>query len=1199
MGSRKTVTTGYKYYLGLLLGWCHGVPDALLRLRADDRDLWNGRATAESALTVDKEGLFGGDSREGGMAGTVRYMPGLPTQNPSAYLLSALSSEVPAHRGVVTTVFQQFYIGTSTYLKKLSAKMQRIYLTDEGEDQWYPAKAGIESTNLILVEPWVGGASPLNPANAHQFRNNTGGTTGPWRATVEEALADAGLVGGGLLGWSADGIAMGSGTPEADAATVFLHYNPQTPTEYSGTSIAFDTVCFIGLTPDDTYGLWAFVSSYGRTGIVHLRNSGGEISTPGEVLLNNCVNYPPVEGYFPPASVMLDTLIEVRRGDGSGGGPILDMNAAHIIRESLTNPEWGMGQPEADMGDSFTTCADQLYSEGFGLSFVWDRQQPIESFIDEVRRHIDAALYIEPTTGKYEMKLIRDDYDVEDLEVFDESNIDEVLDYTRRQPDELVNSVTVKYEDNGTDRPATVEVQDIAQILMQGAVVPTTVSYPGVGNAKLASRIAARELKGLSSPLISCKIKVSGTSGRALRIGQPIVFSWPDYGVESVVMRVAGLSHGDGVRNGTTVAIVQDVYALPSINYTTIVSGEWTDVSAAPTPVAHQIAFETPYYSLVRELGESAVAALLVDDPDVGLVSAAALRPTGAINFIHATDAGDGYEELAVPGLFSPCCTIDADIDRSDTTIDITPEDGFSTLVAGDYGSLGDEIIEVVSITDTTMTVNRGMLDTTPTEHLAGARFFAWSRGSSSDSNEFTAGEEPAVKLLPVTGRGTLAIGAATPMTITMAARAVRPYAPGNVEVNGDPAPSNVVAEVLLTWAHRDRTLQTGSTLVTQTDGDIGPEAGVTYNVHIYDNDTDELLEAASGISGTSYAVDPVSLSESSNIRVELWSTRGSSTQLALAAAFEVLSGDPMVVYRFLPTAGGRIDIVYNTTMFGNFYTANRYSAAGVLQDALTCRQVSCASFDAANDLLVIGTYTLPLTDPAELWFIDTSGSDLNLVAAVEPDFPTPSGAERIYAAAGGGNVIAINYDHSRIIKYAADGTETLQVDEALDTRLMDYDGTNLVFGIAGGVARYNPSDLTFIADTTYSPAVDELTAPKLVNGEVVVIGDPTTGILSTLYRHNLTTGARIASYANIPLSANGSPPLSFFSPYLAAGDDGDTNVVFDTTDWDIVTTAGSALSQDSWQRQILRFSFTETDALLIETGDTLSTEDGDSFTKE
>ena len=88
-------------------------------------------------------------------------------------------------------------------------------------------------------------------------------------------------------------------------------------------------------------------------------------------------------------------------------GDYSDMNPAHIIRECLTDTNWGMGYPESDIDDvSFTAAADKLYSESMGISMLWSQQTSIEDFVEEIIRHIDAALYVDRTTGKFVLKPI-------------------------------------------------------------------------------------------------------------------------------------------------------------------------------------------------------------------------------------------------------------------------------------------------------------------------------------------------------------------------------------------------------------------------------------------------------------------------------------------------------------------------------------------------------------------------------------------------------------------------------------------------------------------------------------------------------------------------------------------------------------------------------------------------------------------------
>jgi len=125
-----------------------------------------------------------------------------------------------------------------------------------------------------------------------------------------------------------------------------------------------------------------------------------------------------------------------------------DMNPAHIIRECLTDPDWGMGYSESDIDDaSFTAAADTLYAEHMGISILWDQQGSIQDFIDLIVKHIDAALYVSNVTGKFVLKLIRADYDPATIMELGEAEIERVEDYSRPATGDLLNQVTVVYSE--------------------------------------------------------------------------------------------------------------------------------------------------------------------------------------------------------------------------------------------------------------------------------------------------------------------------------------------------------------------------------------------------------------------------------------------------------------------------------------------------------------------------------------------------------------------------------------------------------------------------------------------------------------------------------------------------------------------------------------------------------------------------------
>lgn len=62
-------------------------------------------------------------------------------------------------------------------------------------------------------------------------------------------------------------------------------------------------------------------------------------------------------------------------------------------------------------------AADTFSNEGLGMSLLWDKSKDIEDFVTTVNQHVDAALYVSRTTGKFVLKAIRGDYDEEDFAV--------------------------------------------------------------------------------------------------------------------------------------------------------------------------------------------------------------------------------------------------------------------------------------------------------------------------------------------------------------------------------------------------------------------------------------------------------------------------------------------------------------------------------------------------------------------------------------------------------------------------------------------------------------------------------------------------------------------------------------------------------------------------------------------------------------
>lgn len=515
-----------------------------------------------------------------------------------------------------------------------------------------------------------------------------------------------------------------------------------------------------------------------------------------------------------------------------------DMNPSHIVRECLTDPYWGAGYAAADIDDdTFTAAADTLYAEGFGLSILWQQQVAVGEFIDEILRHIDAVRRIDRMTGKWQLKLIRADYDVDDLLLLGEDEIISMEDCSRPQPGELINHLTVIHWDRDTSKDAPLVVHNQALIQQIGREIATTVQYPAITRKALAARVALRDLRALSYPLLSVRLTANRTALQ-LNIGDPFMLQWPRLGVAAAVMRVTEMSLGDGRNNRISITAVEDVFALPDNVYITTVDGDWTSTVSDAAPAPARLVAEAPYLEIVQELGQASADAELAAVPDAGYLLVAAQRPSDdAINAELQVDAGAGFAEAGTID-FCPVAELAAYIGPLDTTITLTGAVDVEDIAVGSLAQLGDELVRIDAISSTIATIGRGVLDTVPIMHVPGDKLWGIDLYAGSDFTQFLAGESIAVKVLPATGSGELDLAAAPADAITMASRAIRPYAPANVQLNGEHFPAAVFAPLEITWVDRNRLQQTSGSLLDWFDGGLTPEAGQTTTVELWEGAT-------------------------------------------------------------------------------------------------------------------------------------------------------------------------------------------------------------------------------------------------------------------------------------------------------------------------------------------------------------------------
>lgn len=325
---------------------------------------------------------------------------------------------------------------------------------------------------------------------------------------------------------------------------------------------------------------------------------------------------------------------------------------------------------------------------------------------------------------------------------------------------------------------------------------------------------------------------------------------------------MADIDYGTLEDGAISITWVENAFGLPDDSYLVPDPGLWVNPIPDPAAPEHAGLTEAPYFELVRAYRENNPFASTVSvDPDACYVGAVGSTDdpywyaiglwtrTGAYSYIERDTASRAVSVVLAEAMGVEHQTVLA----QDFGVDTTDWDDFF-LANTVYGICESEIFRIDDLATGFPTLHRGCLDTVPQPHPIGAEILivpsaqyhaldptAWAETQSVDAYLTSDSANG-------TGLGT------DPVTLVMAARQDRPYPPGNVQLNGLRYPAEIGDTDLLTvtWSHRDRTLQSDGPIQTQTAGNIGPEAGTTYTLRLYDQ-TDSLVRTETGLAGTTY----------------------------------------------------------------------------------------------------------------------------------------------------------------------------------------------------------------------------------------------------------------------------------------------------------------------------------------------------------
>lgn len=576
-------------------------------------------------------------------------------------------------------------------------------------------------------------------------------------------------------------------------------------------------------------------------------------------------------GYVGTATQIKPWAFEIRRlpvGPGAVGAKAVnssaDANPAYVLYEILTDSEWGLGFPVADIDTTaFNAVADTLVTEGNGFSFVLDGTREINDLMDEVQRQIDGVVFLDQQTGKWTIKLARDDFNPLTIPVLNETNLKEVKDFSRGSWNDTTNYVTLEFVDRSRDYFKTFSLaQDLANYRIQGVNNKANIVMPGVKDKTLANSIVWRELRMLSFPLAKATVLVNREFWDVYPT-DAIKWTCASLGFADLIMRVSRINLGELAEGQIELTLVQDVFSTETPSFGDPPPTGWSPPSntLVPIPAAQSEIIEAPLAFSIR-------------DPDpmsnslpFRVWTAARNQGDGAVEYDIRTRFGGNFTIERVVNQFMLIGELTNAITESvtDATITVTPTPDSQAIILDEFDGveadvLGDDLTQLVLVGDEFMLVRdaaanasnvdlqntyRGVLDSVPAAHNSGTEVWLLFVGGGIGNRSFANTNTVDVRLVTRAPDDELSESSATNVQVTMANRHLRPSPPIGSNINGAGAyvagPHSLdangtfdTAGLLISFIRRDYTEYQEN--ARHIGGDAAPSNATTYyRIRVYD----------------------------------------------------------------------------------------------------------------------------------------------------------------------------------------------------------------------------------------------------------------------------------------------------------------------------------------------------------------------------
>jgi len=546
-----------------------------------------------------------------------------------------------------------------------------------------------------------------------------------------------------------------------------------------------------------------------------------------------------------------------------------DMNPAEAIFQIMTDTWRGMGISTLEIDvPSLQDMGETLYTEGNGCSVMVTAETNGKNLITEILRQVDGVAYQDPASGKIKFILIRDDYDIATLPLFDENDIVKVKEFARSGWDEVMAQVKISFPQRDKESNAVAISQDLATVATIGRLRSTTLSMPFVYDSDLANDIASRERAQLSIPLFRITLEMNRNAS-VLRPGSVFKMDWPEYGFTNLVLRVQEFDLGELLDGRIVVKCLQDSFAQNATVFAAPTGSAWVAPVTQPTTVVLDQVIEAPF-NLAR-----AIAFPLPDGEVTPIILGKQPQEESEYFQLAASDTAADLTPVFNPE-YAPYLgagQLDTEYHKSegettgqDTTTGISLEQvnwaGFTTgnsvsdIQTAAFGLLyvdGEWMGYTTAVDDggnqwTITNIYRGLMGTTPKTHAIGTKVWEFNFDQIGNGDlSILEGGTVYYRALDRTGSIVQSIGDVSENNAVLSDNiANRPVRPGNLQYDGSRTFTVTAADATLTWVARNRD---ENEITLETAAAETPDETETYDVRVYINGVIDTAFTANGVS--------------------------------------------------------------------------------------------------------------------------------------------------------------------------------------------------------------------------------------------------------------------------------------------------------------------------------------------------------------